>query len=334
MESDLLGPVSGLAGAIERAEAEIGRYLPPPRLERHEGLSANTGSRVFLLRADLGPTGSFKEIPALTSVLEALRRGARGMVAASGGNFGKAVAYWWRRFETKGILHLPEGVDSELLGELESPWTEIRLAKDYDEAERRAIEEAREKGLAFLSPYNSEAAILGSAGGIGRKIPAAMAALGEGAPDVVLVSTGGGGLAAGVALGVKGVAPETAVVGSGIERSPALVRSLRAGRRVEVPCLPTLAGPLSGNLEPGRPLTLSVCLRYLAIDWSDEITEEEMVGAMRSLARHGLAVEPAGAVAYASLLKHPERYRRKKTVVVLCGRNIGALKYREIVGGA
>jgi threonine dehydratase len=116
------------------------------------------------------------------------------------------------------------------------------------------------------------------------------------------------------------LSPNTRVIGVWPENSPALLRSLEAGRIIEVNEQPTLSDGTAGGVEPGS-VTFPIC--QAVIDAHISVTEAEIASAMRLVAHaeHWI-VEGAAGVALAGLAKQADVWRGRKVAVVLCGRNI------------
>src|SRR5262249_40889364 len=117
---------------------------------------------------------------------------------------------------------------------------------NYDEAETWTLRLAENTNeYAFVSPYNDPFVILGQ-GTLGLEVL-------EQLPDVtaIVLPIGGGGLAAGVGAAVKQVRPSLRVIGVQTEASAPIYHSLKAGRMVRVPDLPSIADGIAGNVDLG-----------------------------------------------------------------------------------
>jgi threonine dehydratase len=196
--------------------------------------------------------------------------------------------------------------------------------RDYDAAERMARDYARQEGAVFVSAYN-DAGVIAGAGTIGLEIADALPSV-----NAVVIPLGGGGLASGVGLAIKAVAPQAAVIGVEVEASPAFTRSLAAGRIAAITPGPTLADGLTGNLEAASitfPLVQQVADRVVTIG------EDEIGRAMRGLAaEEHLIVEAAGSVGVAAILAGKAAAPGQKVVTILTGSNIDLDKFLRIVG--
>jgi len=297
--SDLLTPVSPrsvLAAHKRIARSGLVHRTPTePSLALSATLPAEISHKLELFQ----PTGSFKVRGATNKLLrlrdEEVDAFRRGFVASSAGNHGLGLAHAAAAIGARTTLVVPRNVSP---AKLESLWRYpvelIVSVGNYDVAEADARRIERERGLTFVSPYNDPDVVAG-AGTIGLEIL-------EDRPDVdlVLVPVGGGGLAAGVALILKSIAPRTRVVGVQSEASFAMQASLAKGEITATEELPSLADGLAGNLESGS-ITFDLCRRYL--DEVILVTEAEIEEAMRHFLREErLVVEGSGAVGAAALL--------------------------------
>lgn len=265
---------------------------------------------------NLQHTGSFKARGAFSKLL-ALdpETRARGVIAASTGNHGAAVAFAARRLDVRGRIVVPETADPGKVAAIRGLGAQLEFhGQDGVVSEAYARRVAERDRIAYISPYN-DPAVIGGQGTIGielaRQIPRA---------DGVFIALGGGGLLAGVAAYLKSVWPEVRVVGCSPENSAVLIESIKTGRVLDLESKPTLSDGTAGGVEPGA-ITLDLCTR-LADDYVT-VSEEEIRLAMRLLLEtHQWAVEGAAGVALAGYLRQQDRWRGKAVVVILCGGNV------------
>jgi threonine dehydratase len=268
----------------------------------------------------LQTTGSFKIRGALNKLLSlSAEERARGVVAASTGNHGIAVAEAGATLTTPVAVFVPEVAAPSKLAKMTHRGAQVTpVAGDPINAEKQARRYAGETGRAYVSPYNDASVIAGQATialELERQCPTR--------PEVIFVPVGGGGLAAGIAIGAKSVWPETRVIGCSLLNSAVMARSIEAGRIVEVPSLPTLSDGSAGGVEEGS-ITFDLCR-----SWVDEfvtLSEDEIRTAMRRMLEdERLVVEGAAAAAVAGYLKLQPRFSQSDTaVVILSGANVSA----------
>jgi threonine dehydratase len=309
------------------AETIAGAVYRTP-LERSAWLSEIAQADVRLKLECYQPTGSFKVRGALAA-LSRLDAGEqeRGVVTASAGNHGLGVAFAASLCGIRATVVVPEGASPAKVAALRRlPITLLTGGPNYDVAERRAKEIARETDAVFISPYNDVWVIAGQAT-IGQEILEDCADL-----DVALVPIGGGGLISGIGSVLKERLPGVRVIGVQAESSPSMERALKAGRVVEIPVLPTLADGLAANIEPDSR-TFDIAREVV-----DEIVlvgEEEIAAAIREAFHElHLALEGSAVVAIAALLNGKlVGLAGRRVAIVITGRNIAADTLVAILSG-
>ncbi len=139
--------------------------------------------------------------------------------------------------------------------------------------------------------------------------------------DTVLVPLSGGGLMAGIAFVLESADPTIRTIGVTMERGPAMVDSLRAGKVVEPEEEPTLADALAGSLGDENLYTFEMIQDY--VDDTILVSEDEIAAAMAfALEEHHLVVEGGGAVGIAAVLSDKVRDQGKNVAVVISGSNV------------
>lgn len=319
--------VRDLVSQIHAAHDRIGPYIRQTPCELSLPLSRMAGGEVWLKLECFQETGSFKLRGALNRLLsmdEEQRR--RGVVAASSGNHGLAVAWAAERFGVPCKVFVPEGACRAKLAGIESRGAEVRRhGDDCEQTEVFARRYAAELGLTYVSPYNDIGVVAGQ-GTVGREVGLQVARL-----DAVFVATGGGGLAAGVGTWLKSVRPGIEVIACSPEASPSLHRSMQARQVVRAPCLPTLSDGTAGGIEEGT-LTLPLCLSV--VDRSVLVSEDAIASAMRlMMARHHVLVEGAAGVAVAGWARERERWSDRRVAIVICGANVTLDVLRRVLAG-
>ena len=194
----------------------------------------------YLKLESLQPTGSFKVRGALAAVATAARDG-RPVVTASAGNHGLGIAFAATRLNARATVVVPENASSAKVEALRLFGIDLQAAvgDGYEAAEEAALSLVRRTGATFVSAYTHPDVIAGQATMVGE-----VADQIDG-PFRIVVPVGGGGLAAGTALG----APErAAVVGVEARASRAVSAAMRAGRIVAVDVGSTIADGLTGNV--------------------------------------------------------------------------------------
>lgn len=297
-------------------------------LEYSPSLSQRLGVAVYLKLESQQITGSFKLRGASNAVAQlSAEEKARGVVAASTGNHGRALAYAASRQGVKATICLSHLVPANKVQAIRDLGAEVCIVgQSQDDAQREAERIANEQGATLLPPFDHPAIIAGQ-GTLGLEIL-------EQQPDVVqiLVPLSGGGLFAGVALAIKSVSANIITHGISMQRGAAMHASLAAGHPVEVEELPTLADSLGGGIGLNNRYTFNMT-RDLC-DHVHLLSETSIANALRHAYREErLVLEGAAVVGIAALLDgliEP----RGPIVVVVSGRNVDIDQHLRVLAGA
>jgi len=272
-------------------------------------------------------TGSFKPRGVFNKLLHLTTdERTRGVITASAGNHGQAVAYAAQQLGFSAIVVLPEGMPQVKVEGIKSYGAEVVICgRFFDEAEEKAKELAKSSGRVFISAYN-DALVVAGHGTLGLEIL-------EEVPKVstVIVPVGGGGLIAGVAAAEKTVKPGLRVFGVQSEASPVMRDSLRAGRIVDLhnPHAVTIAEGLFGGLEK-EAITFEIVRD--CVDDVFVVTENSLRLAVRLLwDEEHQRVEGSGAAGIALLLEEKGLFAGETVVAVVTGGNIDESLFRSIV---
>ena len=314
---------------IEAAKKRIAGKVERTPTILSASLSELFGVPVHLKLEHRQTTGAFKLRGASNAVaLLSADEKAHGVIAASTGNHGRALAYAAKREGTRAIICMSRLVPQNKLDEIGRLGAEIRIVgNSQDDAQQEVERLVEAEGLVMVPPFDHPAVIAGQ-GTLGLEV---MYQVPEAA--TVLVPLSGGGLAAGVAAAVKGVSPATKVIGISMTRGAAMKASLDAGHPVPVEELPTLADSLGGGIGLDNRLTFAMCRDLL--DDVVLLSEEEIAAGIRhAYAVEREIVEGAGAVGIAAILAGKVK-PRGPVAVILSGRNIDMELHRKIAcGGA
>jgi len=236
----------------------------------------------------------------------------RGIVTASGGNHGLAVAYAGWATKVPATIFLPRSVAADKIEKLDAWGARVVIAgKVWDDSNRAALQHAATAGLAYIHPFADPAVIAGQ-GTIALEIL-------DDAPDLdtLLVAIGGGGLISGIAIAAKALKPGIRIIGVEPVGAPTLHDSLAAGRLVEIPHLDTAAV----TLAPRRSELVNFTIVRQTVERIVLVEDTEMRTAARWLWREiGVAAELSGAAAVAALLSG--RYRAmagEQVCAIVCG---------------
>ncbi|GGF54076.1 threonine ammonia-lyase [Marmoricola endophyticus] len=291
-------------------------------------LSSLVGGPVHLKAENLQRTGSFKIRGAYVRMSElSEEERARGVVAASAGNHAQGVALAAQLLGIKARVYMPEGAPIPKLNATRGYGAEVVFHGSYlHEALTEAIAYAERTGAVLIHPYDHPAVVAGQ-GTAGLEIL-------EQAPEArtILVSLGGGGYAAGVALAVKEQCreegrPEPRVVAVQAEQAAAYPASLAAGHPVPLTEMHTMAD----GIAVGTPGEVPFAAIEEYVDEVVTVSEESMSRAMvLLLERAKLVVEPAGAAAVAAVLDDPTRWETP-AVAILSGGNVDPLLMGKLI---
>jgi len=311
--------------AIERAQERLRGILKPTPLARSATLDRMLDAQVYLKPENLQKTGSFKIRGAYNRIvtLEA-EDTARGLITASAGNHGQAIAYAATRAGARATIVMPESAAIAKIDATRGYGQRVVLAGADYQAARAAAEAIRAStGTTFVDAYD-DAAVIAGQGTIGLEIADELI------PDVVMVPVGGGGLIAGIAAALSMRAPQTEVIGVEAAGSPQLSASLAAGAARSIG---RQVDTIADGLATGRIGKLPFAIirervaRVVSVD-DFEIGEAVLL----LLERLKLLTEGAGAAALAGALKLRHELRGKRVVIVLSGGNIDINLLDRIIG--
>jgi len=311
--------------AIEAAAARLRQIIKPTALIPSTTLSRMLAAEVWIKPENLQTTGSFK-IRGAYNRLRALKpeQVERGVIAASAGNHGQALAFAATRAGIKATIVMPESASIAKVQATRGYGQEVVLyGVDYQAARQRAAAIAASSGASFIDAYDDPWVIAGQ-GSIGLEIAA------EIAPDVVMVPVGGGGLIAGIVQALAARAPAAEVIGVEATGSPQLSLSLarHAASRVPGPVETIADGLATGTLGELPYALLRERLREVVS--VDDFAIGEAV--LLLLERMKLLAEGAGAAALAGALKLGAALRGKRVVIVVSGGNIDINLLDRMIG--
>lgn len=308
---------------VERAHEAIRPQVPVTPLEPSALLSELTGCQVYLKCEHLQRTGSFK-FRGATHKLLALGESARatGVIAASTGNHGKAVALAGKLMGVPVTVYAPASAAPVKLKAIRALGGELVLVDGSPlVTELLAGKEAAAQGKPYISPYNDWDVLAGQ-GTIGMEMLAQCPDL-----DAIFIAVGGGGMISSIGSLYRSRAAHTKLIGCWPENATSLYSALQAGFISEVEETDTISDGTAGGVEPGA-ITFPICQEV--IDEHCLVSEGEIKSAMRLLVEsEQWMVEGAAGVALASLLKSAPQWQGRKVAAVLCGRNIMLEKFLD-----
>ena len=279
------------------------------------GLSCGT---LALKLEQLQHTGSFKPRGAFTNLLTH-KVPAAGVVAASGGNHGAAVAYAAMKLGKPARIFVPNVASPAKMERIRSYGAELVVTGErYADALGASEEWVRKTGALPVHAYDQIETLIGQ-GSVALEME-------EQAPelDTLLVAVGGGGLIGGIAAWHAG---KVKVVGVEPELAPTLYRALEAGRPVDAPA----GGVAADSLAPKRvgelmfPLAQSYASQCVLVsDSAIQAAQQVLWNTLRIVA------EPGGAAAFAALLSGSYKPQPGERIgVVVCGGNTTAVDFQK-----
>lgn len=289
-------------------------------------LNQKTGINVLLKYENLQVTGSFKIRGATNKILNLSdEERDRGVITVSSGNHGRALSYVAEKLGVRATICVSRAVPANKRHAILELGAELIVeGENADETMAFADKLQAERGMTMVHPFDDLEIIAGQ-GTIGLE-------LFEDFPDVdtVIVPLSGGGLLSGIAYTVKSIMPKIHVVGVSMDRGPAMVESLKAGRLVDVVEEPTLADALAGGLNKDNKYTFPIVQKY--VDETVLVSEEEIGEAMWfCLNQHRILIEGGAAVGIAALLSGKVQQLGNDIAVVISGANVSMQTLKMII---
>jgi len=292
---------------IVATEALIRPYVRRTPVIEAEGM-------VFKLES-LQHSGSFKVRGAFVNLLTR-QVPAAGVVAASGGNHGAAVAFAARALKMNARIYVPSVSSPAKISRIKSYGAELVVEGErYADALAGSERWAQQSGALQVHAYDQEGALLGQ-GTVGMELEQ------QTTIDTLVVAVGGGGLIGGIAAWYEG---RVRIVGVEPRLAPTLTRALAAGRPVDAEA----GGIAADSLAPRRvgelmyPLAERFVERVVLVD--DPAIHEAQTRLWDSLR---VVAEPGGAAAYAAILSGAYRPAKGERVgVLVCGGNTAAVDF-------
>ena len=311
---------------IDTAAQRIGAYVRVTPCIELEPRAFGSPATLTLKLEMMQHTGSFKPRGAFNRILSANVPEA-GVIAASGGNHGAAVAYAARTLGHMAEIFVPEPTPDIKVDRLRRYGARVVLiGTSYAEAYAASQERAQETGALDVHAYD-QIEVLAGQGTLARELERQLGALDTGTLDTgtldtVLVAVGGGGLIGGVAAWFAG---RVRVVGVEPERCPTLYAAREAGEPVDV----DVSGIAADSLGARRIGNLAFLIAQPYVESVVLVADEEIRSAQRNLwDRLRILTEPGGATALAGLLSGKYQAEPGERVgVIVCGANTDPARF-------
>ncbi len=295
-------------------------------LEPARSLSKRLSNHVLLKREDSQPVFSFKLRGAYNKMAHlSAEQLQRGVICASAGNHAQGVALGARRLGCKALVVMPVTTPRLKIDAVRSLGGEVVLHGDsYSDAYVRALELERQHGLTFVHPFDDPDVIAGQ-GTIAMEILRQH----QGPLDAVFVAIGGGGLVSGVAAYIKAVRPEIKVIGVQTTDSDAMVRSVKAGKRVQLNDVGLFSDGTAVKMVGQETFRLT---RELVDDFI-VVDTDAVCAAIKDIFEDTRSIlEPAGALGVAAIKQYVEAHKVKgqTLVAITCGANMNFDRLRFV----
>ena len=284
---------------IEEARERLSGIARVTPVYGSETLSRLAGREVWLKAENLQRTGAFKIRGAMNKIATLdIDQRAAGVVTASAGNHGQAVAWAAREAGVRARIYVPLDAPMAKVDAVQNYGADLELAGgSLEDALVAAKEYAQATGATFVHPYEDPLVIAGQ-GTIGLELAEQLPAA-----ETVLIPVGGGGLASGIATALRAVKPEVRIVG------------VQAGKS---------GFTIADGIMVKRPGELTTSILDSLLDDMVDVADEEISEAIvLLLERTKLVVEGAGAVGVAALLAG-KAGGDGPAAVILSGGNIDA----------
>lgn len=315
VELDFVAAAERLKGTVKRTP-----------LEYNAGLSEKYNAKIYLKREDLQVVRSYK-LRGAYNMISTLQpeQVAKGVVCASAGNHAQGVAYSCKKLNIKGVIFMPEITPKQKVKQTEmfgGSHIEIVLVGDtFDDCLREAIAYTSEHQMTFIPPFDNEKVIEGQ-GTVGVEVFEDLPEL-----DVVVMPIGGGGLASGVGSYLRGLKPNVQLIGVEPEGAPSMKLALQNGAPVLLEEIDRFVD--GAAVKKVGNLTYQYCTELL--DQMLLIPEGKICTTILKLYNEdAIVVEPAGALAVASLDQIKDEIQGKNVVCIVSGGNNDIERMQEI----
>jgi threonine dehydratase len=317
------------AADIEAAAKRLAGVAVRTPLINAPVLDERLNARVFLKAETLQRTGSFKFRGAYNKISSIpLERRAAGVVAYSSGNHAQGVAAAARLLGMPATIVMPRDAPKAKRERTLALGAEV-VAYDRTSEDRVAIagKIVAARGATLVPPYDDPLIIAGQ-GTIGREIVEDLERLGL-TPDIIVVGASGGGLAAGISLGVKARLPDVAFYTVEPEGFDDTLRSFQSGHREHNA---RLSGSICDALMSNTPGELTFPITSKLIGQGMTASDAEVGRAVRyAFEELKLVVEPGGAIGLAALLAGKLDVKGKVVVGVLSGGNVDVELFAKLI---
>lgn len=308
---------------LSRAKITLSELIPETPLVRSEWLSREYDADIYLKREDILPTGSFK-IRGVATVLANLDEEFReqGVVTASVGNYGRALAQAASWFDTDAVVAVPKGTGQNRIEGIERLGGRVKeIGDDYDDSAKWATDLAADEGYRYVHPGNERLVIAGT-GTAGLEIA-------ERLPDVDLAigPIGAGSIGAGYSLSV-GAVTDADVIGVQAENVDAAYQAWQTGDLIPQDEANTFADGIAARV----PYALPVEVMREHLDAMYTVSEAGIIDMVSTMFREErILMEGACAPPFTVLRELRDEVAGKTVAIPVTGRNLPMEKVRQVL---
>ncbi|MFV0360924.1 threonine ammonia-lyase IlvA [Tropicimonas sp.] len=320
--------MSTFAEKVRAATAEMRALFPPTPLQRNDHLSERFGAGIFLKREDLSPVRSYKLRGAFNAMRKVIARDpAQGLfVCASAGNHAQGVAFVCRHFGVRGVVFMPVTTPQQKIQKTRTfggDNIEIRLTGDYfDDTLAEAQQWCAAQGGHFLAPFDDADVIEGQASVMVEVLDEI------GAPDMVILPVGGGGLSAGATRYLDETAPLVGLRYVEPAGGASLTAAVAAGRPETLPKVNSFVDGAAVARIGDRPF--EALSRVAPADVLRAPEDRICTTIIEMLNVEGIVLEPAGALSVDVLSDLANQIRGRRVVCVTSGGNFDFERLPEV----
>jgi len=301
------------------------KLFPATPLQRNDYLSIAYGADIWLKREDLSPVRSYK----LRGAYNAMSKQAdkQVFVCASAGNHAQGVAFVCKHVRKSGVIFMPVTTPQQKISKTKlfgGGWVEVRLVGDYfDDTLRASQTYCAEVGGHFLSPFDDLDVIEGQA-----TVTHELLEQLEGAPDILVVPVGGGGLSSSARRLLMERAPDTEIFYAEPTGGKSLAAAVLAGEPTTIKNVDTF---VDGAAVACIGKHTFAALKGIDADHVLAIPEDRICTTILEMLNiEGVVLEPAGALALDALKDLKEKIKGKTVVCVSSGGNFDFERLPEV----
>lgn len=308
---------------VFRAQRRIREFVPETPLVRSGWLSETYDAEVYLKREETLPTGSFK-IRGATNLVASLddEFRERGIITASTGNYGRAIAQAARWFETTAIIAVPNGTGINQIDAIEQLGARVEVVgEDYDESREWAERQATKEGYRYAHPGNERLVIAGAGTG-GLEIASTLPEV-----DTVLCPVGAGSVGAGYSLSV-GAVSDARVIGVQAKAADAVYHAYRTGELDSQDSADTFAEGIGARV----PFALPLDIMQERLDSMYTVSENDIIETVAALfTEERILMEGACAPPISVMEQRRDELAGETVVVPITGRNLPPSKVERML---